>query len=46
MLKRFHYVLWICVFLLLCLDYSCIGQSEGAKPEKSCPKALKDISDR
>lgn len=34
MMKRFHYVLWICVFLLLCLDYACIGQSEGAKPEK------------
>lgn len=33
-MKRFHYVLWICVFLLLCLDYACIGQSEGAKPEK------------
>lgn len=44
-MKRFHCVLWICVCLLLCLDYACIGQSEGAKPEKSCPKVLKDISD-
>ncbi|MGB2990953.1 MAG: hypothetical protein WBC98_13450 [Candidatus Zixiibacteriota bacterium] len=34
MMKRFHYVVWTCVFLLLCLDYACIGQSEGAKPEK------------
>ena len=34
MMKRSHYVLWICVFLLLCLDYACIGQSESAKPEK------------
>ncbi|MGB7062981.1 MAG: hypothetical protein WBF13_11600 [Candidatus Zixiibacteriota bacterium] len=34
MMKRFHYVLWICACLLLCLDYACIGQSEGAKPEK------------
>lgn len=33
-MKRLHYVLWICVFLLLCLDYACIGQSESAKPEK------------
>ncbi|KPL01286.1 MAG: hypothetical protein AMJ91_00590 [candidate division Zixibacteria bacterium SM23_73_3] len=33
-MKRFHYVLWVCVFLLMCLDYACIGQSEGAKPEK------------
>ena len=45
MMRRCHYVLWICVFLLLCLDYACIGQSEGAKPEKSCPKVLKDVSD-
>jgi len=34
MMKRFHYVLWICVCLLLCLDYACIGQPEGAKPQK------------
>ena len=33
-MRRFHYVLWICVCLLLCLDYACIGQSEGAKPQK------------
>ena len=34
MMKRFHYVLWVCVCLLLCLDYACIGQSGGAKPQK------------
>jgi len=33
-MKRFHYVLWICVFVLLCLDYACIGQSENTRPEK------------
>jgi len=34
MMKRFHYVLWVCVFVLLCLDYTCVGQSESVKPEK------------
>ncbi len=34
MMKRFHYVLWVCVFLLLCLDYTCVSQTESAKPEK------------
>jgi hypothetical protein len=33
-MKRFHYVLWVCVFLLMCLDYACIGQSQSTKPEK------------
>lgn len=34
MVKRFHYVLWVCVFLLICLDYACVSQSESTKPEK------------
>jgi hypothetical protein len=34
MMRRFHYVLWIFVFMLLCLDYACVGQSENTKPEK------------
>jgi len=33
-MKRFHYILWIFVFLFLCIDYACIGQSEATKPEK------------
>lgn len=33
-MKRFHYLLWIFVFLFLCLDYVVIGQSEATKPEK------------
>jgi hypothetical protein len=33
-MKRFHYLLWIFVFLFLCIDYACIGQSEATKPEK------------
>jgi hypothetical protein len=34
MMKRFHYFLWIVVFLFLCIDYACVGQSEATKPEK------------
>jgi hypothetical protein len=34
MMKRFHYVVWVCVFLLLCLDYTCVSRTESAKPEK------------
>ncbi len=33
-MKRFHYLLWIFVFLFLCLDYAVIGKSEATKPEK------------
>lgn len=34
MMKRLHYFLWAIVLLAVFLDYACIGQSGGAKPEK------------
>ncbi len=34
MVKRFHYVLWVTLFLLLVLNCVLSGESDSAKPEK------------
>lgn len=34
MLKRFHYILWAVVLMVVFVDYAIIGHSQNAKPEK------------
>jgi hypothetical protein len=34
MLKRFHYILWAVVLLVVFVDYAIIGHSQSVKPEK------------